>query len=304
MNRDLDYLLGLMRAVPPERTGPGGSLAAWLYSRGYVVRYPTEPPVLSEDEAAILPELAAANHGRSGWDAGWQVEFAAEDGSVIAVKGAVRRHFEPGGFVIHGAPGVRARFGDALSAFAPAELRSRAEGFYFAFGETVDPFHTPEEQARLYWNVAAEGAAPLVSAVTREFNRFQLPFQFKCVYQPAEFYRLDAAVLYLYRHYWELSAILLRRIHDEIAPMLAADVPMLTKPLARGLALAENPPGGRSFGQHRSELIGRAMIPASAGSPVGDETRTAALMRVFHEAGLDWEHPYLNSGSTDCYDLP
>ncbi len=302
MNRDLDYLLRLMSAAPPALAAAGDGLADWLYSNGYVVRYPTPPPATSGDEPGIWPALAAANRGRSGWDAGWQVEFPADDGSVIAGKGPVRRHFEPGGFVIHGVPGVRPRYGDALSAFAPVELRSRAEGFYFAFGETADPFQTPEDQVRLYWNVSAEGAAPLLSAVTAGFNRFQLPFQFKCVCQPDEFYRLDAAVLYLYRHHWELSSKLLRCIHNEMASMLAAETPMLTKPLAPGLALAENPTGGRSFGQHRSELISRAMLTTS--TDPSDHARSSALHRVFREAGLDFEYPYLNSGSTDCYDLP
>jgi hypothetical protein len=301
VNPDIDYLLGLMSAAPPAGQD---ELAAWFYARGYVVRYPSAPPVHSGEGPGMMPELAAANRGRAGWDAGWFVEFMADDGSVIAVKEPARRRFEPGGFVTHGMPGIRPKYGDTLSAFAPVELRSSAEAFYFAFGEAVDPFHTPEDQVRLYWNVTAAGAVPLVAAVTREFNRFQLPFQFKCVWRPEEFYRLDAAVLYLNHQDWDLSSKLLRRVHDEIAPWLGPDVPMLTKRLAPGLALAENPPGGRSFGQHRSELVGLAARAISNLPEAGDDARIAALTRAFGEAGLDLERPYLNPDSTDRYDLP
>jgi hypothetical protein len=301
VNPDLDYLLRLMSAAP---SAGQEEMAGWFYAHGYVVRYPAAPPAHSGGGPGMMPALAAANRGRAGWDAGWFVEFMGDDGSVIAVKEPARRRFEPGGYVTHGMPGLRPRYGDSLSAFAPVESRSSGEAFYFAFGEAVDPVQTPEDQVRLYWNVAAEGAAPLVAAVTREFNRFQLPFQFKCVWRAEEFYRLDAAVLYLNRQDWELSSKLVRRIYLEIEPWLGQEVPMLTKALAPGLALAENPPGGRSFGQHRCDIVALAARAVAHIPGAGDEARIDGITRAFGEAGLDFERPYLNPDSTDRYDLP
>jgi hypothetical protein len=290
-----------MRAAP---AAPENELSEWFYAHGYIVRHSEPSPVSLPDDPSMLANLAAANRGRAGWDAGWRVDFVHDDGSVVAARDSALRRFEPGAFVSRGIPGLRPEPGFPLAIYAPAEFRSSEESFYYVFGECVDPFGGSGQHMRIYWNVSAEGAAPLIDALTREFNRFQVPFQFKCVHRLKEFCRLDSAVLYVHPFYWEITSRLIPRVYDEVARWLAPGVPMLTKPLRPGLALAESPAGGGSFGQHRCRIVSRAARALLASPKASDDARIEELSRQFRNDGFDFSRPYLNPDSTDRYDLP
>ena len=198
-------------------------------------------------------------------------------------------------------PGGVAAVSDSVLVHAAVECRPSAkDAFYFSFGETVSPFDRNEELIRLYWNVSASGAPALLASITGELNRFQVPFSFKCLHRAVEYFRLDSAVLYLHRHYWPIASRLLPRIHRHNAAELGSDGPPLTKPLAPGLNLAEDPGGGASFGMHRCRILARAVreLRFRPGADVFEE-----VSRQFSAAGLRLDAPFLNPGSQDLYDL-
>ena len=57
--------------------------------------------------------------------------------------------------------------------------------------------------------------------------------------------------------------------------------------------MAEDPGSGESFGQHRCRLIAEALASAE-----GDRNgRALAVLRRFHEEGIDPEFPHLRPGS-------
>jgi len=296
----MPYLVELLTAAAAADPHKEEDLANWIYHHGYVIRYPQSKPDQSINRKHIGLELARANQGRSFMDIGWVIETVPGDGSVIAAKHHARRRFSPGEFLTQRNPGGKPEAGDPILIYAPVEGKGNpSDAFWFAFGETVSPFGHSEDLIRFYWNISADGAPSLVSLITGELNRFQIPFRFKCPCRESEYYRLDSAVLYVHKYYWPIVSKVARRIHERIAPSLCPGGPPLTRPLAWGLSLAEDPGEGRSFGMHRCTLLARAALELRL-SPGAVPLDTAE--RHFREAGLDLRVPYLNPGSEDIYD--
>jgi type III HopA1-like effector protein len=296
----MPYLAQLLTAAASAPPGNQDDLATWIYHHGYIIRYPQSKPDLSKNRKHIGGELARANRGRAFMDMGWVVETVPGDGSVVATKHTARRRFSPGEFLTQRNPGGKPEAGDPILVHAPVEGKANpSDPFCFAFGETVSPFGQSEELIRFYWNISADGAPQLVSLITGELNRFQIPFRFKCPWRESEYYRLDCAVLYVHKFYWPIVAKLARRIHRQVAESLCSGSLPLTRALAPGLSLAEDPGEGRSFGMHRCTLLARAAFELRL-NPDADPLDIAA--RHFRDAGLDLRIPYLNPGSEDIYD--
>jgi hypothetical protein len=138
-----------------------------------------------------------------------------------------------------------------------------------------------------------------MEAVTREFNRFQVPFQFKCGTRAAHYPRRDAAVLYVHGRYYAIAALLVERVHAGLKAWLGAGTPLFARRLAGGLGFAEDP--GDSFGKHCCKILAAAMA-ATPGKPV--EERLQEVQRQFDQRGLSLERPWLNAGSVDRYEFP
>ena len=178
----------------------------------------------------------------------------------------------------------------------PKELRGLSPGFYVAPGDSGAP--DPDALAGLYWNVAPAGAVTLVARVTFALNGAGLPFALELRDNPARYGRGDAAVLLLARSDVPAALKLLRPLLRALGPHLAEPAPAFTKPLARGLALAEQPAGATRFGEHRCRLVAEAIVAAGAATAA---ERLAAVRERFAAAGLDLDAPYLQPGSTDAY---
>jgi hypothetical protein len=72
----------------------------------------------------------------------------------------------------------------------------------------------------------------------------------------------------------------LRAAHRNVSAALRPDVPPLTKELARGLSLAEDPGDGLSFGESRCAALARALdhpVPAAGGSLPESEAARGTL---------------------------
>jgi HopA1 effector protein family len=292
---------GMAPAANPVVTQLQQQLYEWCYCRRFGT--PGESAVATATDPAFVDALSAANTSRERWDRGWQIQQSLPSGQIVAVKGAMTRLLWPGEFLGHGPPGTPPSAGNQISLFAPKESRIAQPGFYFAFGETLADQQDDVGMVRLYWNVSANGAAALIGGVTRELNRFAVPFRFKCLSLPGLFDRTDAAVLYVAKRHYRLVAALLAQVYRDARPTLKAATPLFAKRLADGLGFAEDPKTGESFGTSRCRLVAEAVCNAHDRGLDSAEARLGEVAAAFAAAGLSLERPYLNPGSVDRYDF-
>jgi len=283
-------------------TGLQDQLYANFYSKAAAFpSFEAEHQAVSRAQVtAFVERLSEANCGAGYFEPGWEVRRidparvdVGRSGLEIAVRPADCRLPENASWGV----------GQLVSVRMPKELRGRAPGYYIAMGDAWLPDGEWRNVVRLYWNVKAEGAVDLTRSATRVLNRAGLPFQLKVVTQLARFSRCDSGVLYLRQRDYPEARRTLERLHAEIAPSLRAPVPALTKPLAPGLGLAEDPGNGMSFGEHRCQLLADALIRAYELGKTSVDDRLRVVVERFGDDGIDLARPYLNPDSEDAYDL-
>jgi hypothetical protein len=294
---------GVTAAAGPPVVQLQQLLYEWCYCRRFDAA-PTAPTPAPVADAGLVPALSAANASRDRWDAGWQIRQMLPSGQIVAAKGAMTRIVWAGEFLALGSPGLPPQPGVEISLYAPKESLTIQPGFYYAFGEARSDQEDEFSVVRLYWNVRASGAAGLIAAITAALNSFAVPFRFKCLSTAAFYDRADTGVLYLAKRHYRIAAELLAEIYCSVRPLLDASTPLFSKRLAEGLAFAENPKSGESFGMHRCRLVAEAVCNAHARGVEGTEARLSEVKAVFAAAGLSLERPFLNAGSVDRYEFP
>jgi hypothetical protein len=244
-------------------------------------------------DRTFVEALSRANRGVGGWEPGWRVEGAgrvlAKDGLRVRVRRSDYRRV---------GAGTHARLR------RPSELRAFSPGFYIAIGNKNLALGPEDVELRVYFDVAPEGAAPLVAACTRRLNEEKVAFSLKVANRPDGFLRCDTAVLYLSTGGFGSLRGPLAAIASECAAHLRHEPPAFAKPLVHGVAVGEHAGGlGGSFGSSRCRLVAQGLVTAHAQGATRLDDRLAAVARRFAAAGLDIEAPYLVSGSVDVYAL-
>jgi hypothetical protein len=287
----------------------------------------------------FLLELSRANRGRGSHEAGWTVA-ALQDDRVVVERDGLRLWVRPED--LHDGPGRHAsqqpgadqpgagqpgadrsgavpsglvrpdsiqfaalQPGAAVGVLMPKELMRLSPGFYMALGDAEFPADASVGLVRFYWCLRQEGAALLVETLTGTLNEAGLSFRLKVISDPAAYRRCDAGVLYALAPQYERVARIVADVYREVEPWLGGSIPALTKPLAPGLGLAEDPgAGGESFGMSRCRLLAEGIVTAA-------ELRAGSLAQTlevvaghFAQAGISLEQPYLSPGSVDRYHLP
>lgn len=277
-------------------------LYADFYCQGFADPTGQERPGLpAVGMTPFVEALSAANSGSGCWEGGWEARTIV-NGKVSVCKGGLELWARPedcllpeGGVIASGMQ-LRLRF--------PKEYLSISPGFYMASGdEPLDPEDSQQTLVRMYWNLTAEGAVPFVRHATSALNRAHLPFRLKVVNDPARFTRCDAAVVYVPKSDYEAAAEVLEKVYPKVAISLRQEIPALTKPLASGIGLAEDPGQGESFGQNRCQLLAEGMIRAHEQGKKSAKERLQAVADRFAEDGISLEAPFLNPGSSDDYDF-
>ena len=96
---------------------------------------------------------------------------------------------------------------------------------------------------------------------------------------------------------------LLQAMHRDLQLHLKPSVPALTKRLAAGVGLAEDPGNGFSFGEHRCRVIADALIQAQEQGKSSLDDRIQVVLDVLQREGIRSDAPYLNAESSDGYDF-
>lgn len=297
--------------LPAETTAQMGAEAARVYlcdrlrDQLYGSFYCTGRPVPRQASrvavhphgaSAFIDSLSRANHGTGSREAGWTVVGTEDDGRLVVQRHGLSLWVRPEE-VSDGGDGPDAE----VSVRMPPELLRLSPGFYMALGnEDLGDEGAP---VRHYWHLSSRGGEALVAAGTRLFNEAGLPFRLKVLIDPDLYTRCDAGVLYTPKRLRAEVAELLPAVRAAVAEHLRPGTPALTKPLGKGLGVAEEPPGGDSFGMDRCGLLAEAMVRAfELGRGTGEE-RLALVEEIFEERDVDFDRPYLNAGSADDYEL-
>lgn len=284
------------------------ALARALYQRMYC-RPEHAQPWRGPDTRATrvyVDTLSQANSGSGTWEPGWEVVAQEDDGTFVVRKQrddltlwARPEQFRPA----QGAVGVgsigRLRLGK--------ELREMLPGYYTVLGDAdqqSDDDGRPVPVVRFYWHLTVEASGPWIHELTRRFNAASVPFHAKVLSDPSAYVRADAGVLYVASADVAAAMALLPALHTAVARQLRATTPMFTRRLARGLAVAEDPGDGRSFGQHRCQLVAEGLVRAFEAGSTAAHRVAATVSARFAEEGLDITRPWLNAGSQDTFAWP
>lgn len=285
----------------PSRADTEAKLRDLLYERCYMRRInASQSPPEANGENGLLADLRAANGARGRWQTAWGIDGVLNGGWISAQRDGLCRTFAPGEFITKEGPGMPLRIGATVDVYLAVESQHMQPGFYFAFGETVSDEWDNGSLLRFYWHLAPTGTPLLLHSISRLLNRFQVPYRFKCLTHPGAYVRADSAVLFVPSRWYQISARLLRDTYRSIASHLRPDSPLFTKPLAAGLAFAEDPGGGQSFGTHRCAALARSICDVAARE---GSLSVAEVEEGLSKQGISLLFPYLNPGSADIYDF-
>jgi hypothetical protein len=249
-------------------------------------------------------QLHNSNRGTGYFDPGWRVHRQEADGTLAVIKDNLTLHIERERHLRR--EHQSAVVGDLVAICLP---RNRVQsGFYMAVSNVSSQNrHTSNdpEYVRFYFNLTPEGAIALMDAITTQLNDIAIPFKFKALYNPSDYDRFDSAVLYTEKQDYEAIRQVLQRIYLENQFHFLPEVPLFTKFLAPGLALAEEPDRKfatkESFGTHCCQIVANGLLAARDNGDESVESRMTAILQNFSRLGIDVNHPYLNANSKDIY---
>jgi hypothetical protein len=308
---DRFLVAGLVFDVPPD-VGNDGALTSLLANALYRHMYcrPAPQPVTRtiDRRAArvFVDELSSANCGTGTWEPGWRIEAIEPDGTLVVAnqRDDLTLWAQPQQFC---SANASVRAGDIGRLHVGKEWREMLPGYYTALGDADQPVTdngTPAEVVRLYWHLTATIAPRWIRELTHRLNAADVAFRAKVLSVPATYFRADAGVLYLARRDFDRTKPLLSELHRTVSRDLRPTTPMFTKRLARGLAVAEDPGDGRSFGQHRCGLVADGLVRAFERGRTSAAARMDEVAKRFAEEGVDVTRPWLNPGSGQRYVWP
>lgn len=262
-----------------------------FYVRGVPVPVDSAAPRVPGELGDFAASLRRANRGRAARQPGWRVlGDDGEGGLLLAQAGlCVRARTDE----IAGATRASATTAGAeVEVLLPASLEGSQPGFVVALGERTLAHDPGGAVDRLYWNVHRRGAATLVAHLTAVLNAGGVPFRLKLLADPDAYLRCDAAVLYTPGAERRRVRRLAREVRERLGTAIGRATPALTHRLADGLALAEEPPSGESFGGHRCQLLAEALLDAGERGVTDPDGRIDAVRERLSREGIDLDRPW------------
>lgn len=250
-------------------------------------------------------QLHHSNQGTGYFDSGWLVVREETDGSLAVKKGDLTLHLDRDR---HLKPEEHAAIpGDIVAVKMPKNFVQN--GFYMAVSNqghsTRHSIDRDQTTVRVYFNLAPEGALAVMTDLTEQLNATAIPFTFKALYNPDNYDRHDSAVLYFSKSDFESVFPVLRTLYRQNQTYFRAEVPLFTKLVTPGLAIAEEPnqkfATQESFGMNRCQIVANGLLLAHYQRDFTPSTRLNAVLQQFNSLGLTLQHPYLNANSENIY---
>ncbi|MDB9372467.1 T3SS effector HopA1 family protein [Nodularia sphaerocarpa] len=243
--------------------------------------------------------LHESNRGEGYFSNDWLVVKEETDGALAVHKGGLTVHIER---ELHLRSEDKAV---TIGNLVPIKLPKNVvqNGFYMAVGN--EAAHGDQEIVRIYFNLSPDGAVAVMDGLTTKLNALPISFTFKALYNPTDYGRCDSAVLYFDKHNYEVVRPVLERVYTENQSHFGDTVPLFTKLLAPGLALAEEPNSKftdrESFGMNRCQIIANALLDVwqqDNDTPAG---RLESILKHFSMLEIELQRPYLNPQSEDIF---
>jgi hypothetical protein len=285
-----------VRAAAASSSWPA-ALAAELYGAWYAGY---EPPSLASDGAgtstpALVHQLRAAHASSDRRTGGWIVRAVGARGAARVERGGEVLHLFPPDYVNLARPGLPVRVSDVVAATTRRDQLEVGTGWWYTYGRGDVTSGAP--MVRIYWNCPADVAPDLVAAITTVVDDCAIPYSMKCPSTAEGYARVDPFVVYLLREDWGAIRAALRDVHSTIATRLRMPHPRLALPLGRGVALAEDPSDGQSFGQSRAVALADGALAAMAAGVRDDDAVLAVLTRHLSMHGVLPARPHLRRGT-------
>jgi HopA1 effector protein family len=256
-------------------------------------------------DIAFYEKLNASNQGKGYFDPGWQILRQESDGSFAVTQGGLILHIERDRHLQKDIQNTEV--GDLVAIRLP---KNRVQnGFYIAISNqgASHPSHSNVQSttSRIYFNLSAEGAIAMMESLTQHLNVQSLPFSFKVLYNPQDYGRSDAGVLYFDKKDYPLVRSVLQSLYIQHQDRFSPEVPLFTKQLAPGLAIAEEPNTSfsqqESFGMNRCQIVANGLLESHQTGEDTPEKRLASILKHFSLMDLDLNYPHLNPKSDDIY---
>jgi HopA1 effector protein family len=199
----------------------------------------------------------------------------------------------------------QAQIGDTVAIKMPKNRMQN--GFYMSVGNKGFCHPQPGDVlVRIYFNLTPDGSVAVMESLTKGLNEVGIPFSFKVLYNPQDYNRYDAGVLYFDRHDYPTVMQVIRSFYDRHRSHFKAEIPLFTKQIAIGLGLAEEPSlkfaDRESFGMNRCQIIANGLLSLDRSNSLSTD-RLSAILEQFSILGISLQQPYLNSDSLDIYDI-
>jgi hypothetical protein len=253
-------------------------------------------------DTELFYKLHKSNCGEGYFDRGWRV--VGEEGKTIlfAHKNDLTLKIDRDCYL---QPSERfATIGDVIAVKMPRNLVE--QGFYIAVGNGGSAYADNECQTvNVYFNLSSEGAVAITKSLTQQLNEREVPFTFKVLYDLDDYGRYDSGILNFERDRYFTIKQILQTIYAENKSFFGKDIPFLTKWLAPGLGLAEEPDNREapqdSFGKNRYQIFANALLESWQQNNNSPEERIESIVQHFSSVGIDLKLPYLSTNSQDIY---
>ncbi|HAA30155.1 MAG TPA: hypothetical protein DCE56_23825 [Cyanobacteria bacterium UBA8553] len=250
-------------------------------------------------DLGFYKRLHESNSGRGYFSPDWQVLWHESDRSWVVTKDDLTlyvdcdRYLQP---TDQAAPVC-----DSIAIRMPRNLVQI--GFYVAVGNAGPQGH--HDIVRVYFNLSAEGAVALMGSLSQQLNAIAVPFSFKALYNPLDYGRYNSAILCFKKTHYKIIWSVLKTIYAENQHYFQKQVPLFTKWIAPGLAIAEEPDRKfadmESFGMNRCQIVANGLLEAWQQGDQSPEGRMASIFQHFSLLGIKLQRPYLNANSQDIY---
>jgi HopA1 effector protein family len=253
-------------------------------------------------DMTFFQQLHDSNCGTGYFDPDWTILTAVDDCSLVVKKGGLRLHIDREQHLT--AAQQQSQVGEVVAIKLPKNMMQN--GFYMAVGDLgFNRQQAVDTLVRIYFSLTADGAIAVMNSLTQMLNESKIIFSFKVLYNPQDYQRFDAGVLYFDKQDYPAVSDILALIHTQHQSYFLPHIPLFTKQIAIGLGLAEEPDlkfvERESFGMNRCQIVADGLLTAFYEGQDADAERMSAILAQFSKVGIDLQHPYLNTDSKNIY---